>query len=201
MLFGEATFHKFAGEGVGLVLVLPHIGCWEAGAAWAASVGKPLTTVAEVLEPPELFEWFVHMRERVDLTVLPVAATTISRLLGELSQGKVIALLSDRDVVGDGVPVTFFGKPTRLPGGPALLAIRSGAPLVPCAVYSQPSGHFLLHLASPLDTTRTGNLRADVARVTQSIAQAFEPLIRQAPDQWHVFQPMWSDAGRTGARE
>jgi|SRR5579863_81384 len=198
VLEGEETLRKLAAEGNGVILALPHVGCWEAGAAWSSSIGYPLTTVAEVLEPPELFAWFVEMRRRVDLQVLPVGVTTISQLLAVLSRGGVIALLSDRDVVGDGVPVTFFDQPTRIPGGPALLAIRSGAPLVPCAVYSQAKGRFLLRVADPVDTARSGHLRDDVVKVTQALAWSFEPLIKQAPAQWHVFQPMWENISVAG---
>ena len=201
VIHGEETFLKAAAVGKGMILVLPHVGCWEAGAAWTASVGYPLTTVAEVLEPPELFAWFVEKRKQLELTVLPVAATTVSRLLAELSKGGVIALLADRDVVGDGVPVEFFGQRAKIPGGPALLALRSGAPIHPCAIYDDRGGRYTAEVLAPLETKRSGSLRADVAAVSQEIATAFEDLIRRAPEQWHVFQPLWVEPETTRGKQ
>jgi phosphatidylinositol dimannoside acyltransferase len=191
-LQGLEIWKAFVGAHNGGIIVLPHLGCWEAGAAWTSARGYPLTTVAEVLEPPELFRWFAQMRRRVDLTVLPVGTETVARLLAALAEGKVIALLADRDITGDGVAVEFFGQKTRIPGGPALLALRSGAPLMPCGIFVRPGGSYVLELLEPIDTARRGRLREDVERVSQEVANAFEELIRRAPEQWHVFQPLWS---------
>jgi phosphatidylinositol dimannoside acyltransferase len=188
---GMKVWDDFVKQQTGGILVLPHLGCWEAGAAWTSAMGYPLTSVAEVLEPPELFEWFARMRQRVDITVLPVGTETVTQLLATLAQGTVIALLADRDVTGDGVVVEFFGHKTRIPGGPALLALRSGVPLMPAAIYVHSRGCFDIELLAPLDTTRRGRLREDVERVSQDIAWAFERFIRKAPEQWHVFQPLW----------
>ena len=112
-------------------------------------------------------------------------------------QNEVLALLSDRDIGGGGVPVTFFGEQTTLPAGPATLALRTGAPVLPTAVYftQRGDGHLgVIH--PPVTIERTGKLRADVATFTQAMATDLESLIRRAPEQWHLFQPNWpSDPG------
>jgi phosphatidylinositol dimannoside acyltransferase len=190
---GGEKLWKAVGDGKGLILVLPHVGCWEAGAAWTSANGYPLTTVAEVLEPKELYDWFVERRKAYDLTVLPLAAATVSRLLAELAVGNVIALLADRDVGADGLQVKFFGRTTTVPGGPSLLALRSGAPVIPCAIYVERYGHYTLCIEDPVDIARSGRVRDDVARVSQEIADAFERLISRRPEQWHVFQPFWNE--------
>jgi KDO2-lipid IV(A) lauroyltransferase len=116
-------------------------------------------------------------------------------VLAALHRGEVIGLLCDRDITGDGIEVDFFGERTRLPAGPATLAARSGAPILPCCVLFEGDHHRGIILP-PLDTTRRGGLRADVARITQDMADALAALIRRAPEQWHVFQPNWpSDPG------
>jgi KDO2-lipid IV(A) lauroyltransferase len=99
--------------------------------------------------------------------------------------------LSDRDLAGNGIEVEFFGETTTMPAGPATLALRSGAALVTGAVYSGPGADHRAIVEPPLDTTRQGTLRQDVARLTQAIATRFEGLIRRAPEQWHLFQPLW----------
>src|SRR5262249_46389177 len=110
---------------------------------------------------------------------------------------------SDRDLTGDGVEVDFFGERTTLPGGPALLALRSGAPILPLATYFDPGLDHHATVQPPLDTTRRGapySLRDDVARITQDLAHECEDLIGRAPQQWHLLQPNWpSDREPDGA--
>ncbi len=92
---------------------------------------------------------------------------------------------------GDGVEVEFFGERTTMPGGPAMLALRTGAPLVPAGVYFRPNGGHFAKIGPPMTVQREGRLRDDVARVTQELARRFEELIRLAPEQWHLMQPNW----------
>ena len=177
--------------GRGAVLVLPHLGSWEIGALWVARRGLPLTTVAEPVEPPELFDWLVAEREALGMRVLPLGPDAASELLATLGRGGFVALLADRDLVGDGIEVELFGETTRIPAGPAVLALRSGAPLIAAAIYMRPGdGHHVL-VRPPLDTERRGRLREDVRRVTIELAGELEQLIRLAPEQWHVFRPNW----------
>lgn len=177
--------------GTAPILALPHIGGWEWAGSWIAQVkGWPITAVAERLEPPELFEWFLEYRRSIGLDIVPLGPGAGSEISAALASGHILCLLCDRDLTGDGIDVEFFGEHTRLPAGPALMALRSGAPLLPTAVYFR-DGHCHGEVMAPLDTERRGRLRADVARVTQDLAYALEELIRAAPDQWHLMQPNW----------
>ena len=179
-------------KGRGVIVVLPHVGSWEYGGRWLAQQGYPMTTVGEALEPPELFEWFTSQRNALGLTVLPPGPGTTVRLLDTLREGRIVGLLADRDLAGTGVEVDFFGEKTTLPGGPALLALRSGAALMTCAIYQRPHGRYHAVVQPPLDTTRSGGgMRQDVQRLTQDTAYDLEELIRAAPEQWHLFQPNW----------
>lgn len=180
-------------RGRGLVVVLPHVGCWEAGAIWTASLGYPLLTVGEMLEPPELFAWFVNSRRRAALTVLAPGAATTARLLSHLRAGQAIALLADRDVIGGGLPTEFFGAATPIPVGPAVLALRSGAAVLPVAIYLEGRGRFAVEFLPELDTTRSGDFHADITRLTKDMVRAFETLIARRPEQWHLFQANWPE--------
>jgi phosphatidylinositol dimannoside acyltransferase len=111
-------------------------------------------------------------------------------VVAAVRQLHVIPLLSDRDIGGGGVEVTFFGERTTLPAGPAVVAIRTGAPLLPTAIYDQGPGHHGI-VRPPVDVSRAGSFRADVARITQALAGELELLIRRAPEQWHLLQPNW----------
>ena len=182
--------------GRGVILAIPHLGGWEFGGAWFASKGFELTVVVEPVEPPELFEWFVRLRRSLGLTIVPLGQGVATQVLRCLRGGGLVALLCDRDLAGTGVEVEFFGERTTLPNGPATLALRTGAALLPTAAYFEGRrGHRAL-VRPPLDTARRGGLREDVARVTQELAGELEALIRRAPEQWHLLQPNWpSDPG------
>jgi KDO2-lipid IV(A) lauroyltransferase len=101
-----------------------------------------------------------------------------------------IALLCDRDINRTGVEVKFFGETTTLPSGPAVLALRTGAPLLPTAIYDRGRMHHGV-VRPPIPVERQGTFRADVARITQAVACELESLIRAAPEQWHMMQPNW----------
>lgn len=177
--------------GKGVIMALPHVGSWEYGGAFLATQDLPMTSVAERVEPPELFEFMVEQRAAMGLTIVPMDASPGSTIVPTLRQGGLVGLLCDRDLPGNGVEVEFFGEATTMPAGPATLALRTGAQLVTGAVYSGPGFDHRAVVEPPLDTTRQGPLRKDVARLTQAIATRFEGLIRRAPEQWHVFQPLW----------
>lgn len=178
--------------GRGTILVLPHLGGWEWAGAELASSGLPVSVVVERLQPPELYEWFVSFREKLGMHVIPVGPSAASRCAAALGDNHVLCLLSDRLIAGTGVEVDFFGEKTALPAGPATLALRTGAVVLPAAVYFEArTGQHRGVILPPLDTDRRDGLRADVQRATQEMAAAFEVLIRRAPTQWHLMQPNW----------
>jgi KDO2-lipid IV(A) lauroyltransferase len=188
----EANLVSGLAAGNGVILALPHLGGWEWAGRWVADQGHPITVVVEPLHPPELFEWFAQLRASLGMTVVPLGPAAGQAVLRALRANEVVCLLSDRDLGGGGIPVTFFGEVTRLPAGPAMLSLRTGAPVLPTAVYftDEPEGH-LGFVRPPIVVERGPNRRDDVARLTQALAVELEALIRRAPEQWHLFQPNW----------
>ncbi len=180
-------------QGRGVINVLPHLGGWEWAAFWLTAVmGYEVTAVVEPIEPPELFDFFADFRTGLGMHIVPLGPDAGKAVLKALREGHVVALLCDRDIEGTGVEVDFFGERTTLPAGPATLALRTGAALLPTAVYFRGSGHHAL-VEAPLAVERGGGrLREDIVRVTQDIAVALEGLIALAPDQWHLQQPNWA---------
>jgi KDO2-lipid IV(A) lauroyltransferase len=177
--------------GHGVVLALPHLGNWDFAGAWLAGQGYRVTVVAELLEPRELFEWFVETRRQLGMRVIPLSATAGAEVLRALRANEVVCLLCDRDLTGEGVDVEFLGERTTLPAGPAALALRSGATLCAAGCYFRPHGRHSVRILDPIPTERSGSIRADVARVTQALAHCFEELIRAEPEHWHLMQPNW----------
>ena len=188
---GLEHFDAALDAGNGVIIALPHLGGWDTTGAWFASLGAPITVVVEPVEPPALFEWFAELRRGYGVNVVPLGSDAGTAVLRALKAGEVVGLVCDRDIQGNGIEVDFFGERTTLPSGPATLALRTGAPLLPAGMYFEGrDSHFGL-MRPPIATDRRGSLRDDVARVTQALAGELEYLIRRAPEQWHLFQPNW----------
>jgi phosphatidylinositol dimannoside acyltransferase len=184
--------------GRGTIMALPHLGGWEWCGSDLAQRGHPMNVVVERLEPEDVFEWFESFRVRLGMRVIPVGPKAAAACVQALAANQVLCLLADR-VVGEAsvVEVDFFGERTQLPAGPVTLALRTGAALLPCAVFfgSGADEHTGV-IRPPLQVERRGRLRNDVAVGTQALAREFEDLIRRAPTQWHLMQPNWpSDPG------
>jgi KDO2-lipid IV(A) lauroyltransferase len=178
-------------DGYGPIMLLPHLGSWEWAGFWVPQVADiPITVVVEPVEPPALFEFFVSYRRQLGMNVVPLGPTVTAEALKAIKARHMLCLLCDRDLEGTGVEVEFFGERTTLPGGPAMLGLRTGAPLLPTACYFKDTG-INCTIKPPIPCERTGRLRDDVARITQDIAHALEDLIRVAPEQWHLQQPNW----------
>ena len=179
-------------SGTGPILAMPHVGRWEWAAAWLTRVhGVEVTAVVEAIEPPELFDWFRNKREALGIHVVPLGPDAVGSISRAIKAGHVVCLLSDRDISGGGPEVEFFGERPRLPAGPVTLALRTGALLLPTAVYETPGNRVLGVVRPPMDLEREGRLRADVARLTQVLAYELEELIAAQPQQWHLQSPNW----------
>lgn len=196
-LTGFGQVRAALAEGTGAILALPHLGGWEWAGRWLSVQGLPVTVIVERVEPPELFDWFVELRSELGMKVVALGPDAGQATLRALAANEIVCLLSDRDIHGGGIGVEFFGERTTMPGGPATLGLRTGAPVLPVAAYftSRIDGHHAL-VRPPLPMDRQGKLREDVTRITQHLAGELEHLIRRAPEQWHMFQPNWpSDPG------
>jgi len=187
---GRDLVDKALAGGNGLVVATPHVGNWDLGAAWYASRGYRPTTVVEPVEPPALFDWFCSYRRALGMTIVPLGPDASSVLLKKLREGLMVGLVCDRDLAGNGIEVEFFGERTTFPAGPATLALRAGAPLMAGANFFEGDAHRCI-IRPPIDTSRQGTIKEDIARITQALAAEFEILIRRAPEQWHLLQPNW----------
>jgi lauroyl/myristoyl acyltransferase len=194
----EGKEHIDAGlaSGRGVVIATAHVGHYDVAGAWLGAVGYPAAVIVEKIEPPALFERFRVARERLGLEVVPLTrgADALAAITRHLRAGKVIALVADRDITRNGVPVTFFGRTARIPAGPAMLALRTGAVLVCAVLFQEPRRerwHVVIH--PPLEPVRTGDGRADAVALTQRVATELETLIRQRPEQWLVLSRIWRD--------
>ncbi len=179
----------------GVLVISAHMGSWEVAAAiWSATVA-PVSLFAEELEPAELFEWYRCTRARLGISVLPLTRAGLRQVLQALDNQEMVVTAIDRDVLGTGITIDFFGHPALIPEGPAAIALRRGTPLLPVAVFRLPDDTFKAVGYPPIFAEPTGDRPGDVKRVTGELVQRLEMMIRDHPEQWHVPHRIWSEDG------
>ncbi len=178
--------------GKGVMAVSCHMGSYEiVSAIWAATL-SPVSFFAEELEPRALFEWYRDTRARLGISVLTLTVTGIRKVTQALHEKELVITAIDRDVIGTGHVMPFFGRPAPIPLGTAAIALRSGTPLLPVCVYRLPDDTFMAEAAPHLIAENTGDRKADEIRVTQQLLQVIEGFIRRHPEQWHVPHRIWA---------
>lgn len=195
---GMQNVRDAADAGNGLIMGLIHSGNWEVAGSMAEEVGLKALAVVEGLKNERIVAWFKWCRESMGINVVVAhKGSAVTRdLLKKLRDGGMIALVSDRDVSGRGVPVIFFGEETTMPAGPAALADKTGAALLPVGnFFNDGPGHRIV-VGSPIEMpTGLSDKTERIAEITQRLAYAYEDLIRQRPEDWHIFMENWpSDA-------
>jgi phosphatidylinositol dimannoside acyltransferase len=187
-----ALDHLAAGRGV--IFALPHAGNWDQAAAWIIHKGAgSITTVAERLKPESLYERFLAYREGLGMVVLPASGgdRPFGILARSLRAGKCVCLPCDRDIGGHGVEVDFFGEKAQMAPGPAALAERTGAALMPVMLWFTEEGWGVsvgAEIPVPPDLDRKERTIA----MTQQIARFFEAEIAQHPQDWHMLQRVFT---------
>jgi lauroyl/myristoyl acyltransferase len=179
--------------GKGVVFATGHIGNWDmAGAAFAAR-GRPVSALVETLQPARWNERVQRTRTAAGVKAIPIENGP-REMLAALRKQEGLAVLVDRPVATDGVPVTFFGKITRVPAGAATLALRTGSPVVPAVLVRDPRGQgYVAHIGPPI----VGARGDDASQVMQRIMSWLEGIIRRYPDQWFMFRQMWPSSGES----
>ena len=186
---GTEHLDKAMAEGKGAILALPHTGNWDMAGVWCTQTWGGLSTVAERLKPESLYQRFVAYRESLGFEIFPLSggeSPPFGELAKRLRANKVVCLLGERDLAAKGVPVTFFGEPTRMPAGPAKLAIETGAALLPVHCWFVDGG-WGFSIDPPIDVS------VGVEGATQALADRFEANIAAHPADWHMLQPLWLD--------
>lgn len=177
--------------GKGVVVALPHSGNWDHAGAYFCSIGIPLVTVAERLKPEALFQKFLAYRSSMGFEVLSLDSRSFVTLLKRAREKRLIALVADRDLSRSGVDVEFFGHPSRMPAGPALLAIKTGIPLVVAHVSYKTIG---IHIDfTEVQIPAEGSESEKISATVQACADLFAKGIAQHPEDWHMLQRIWID--------
>jgi len=175
----------------GVIVSLPHAGNWDHAGAYFCGKGVNLVTVAERLKPEKLFLKFLEYRQNMGMEVLPLDGRVMGTLAQRLRQGALVALVADRDLSRSGIDVTFFGSPSRMPAGPALLALKTDAPLITAYVSYTETGIHIVFKQVLLPSE--GTQEQKVSEIVQMTATHFEEGIADKPEDWHMLQRIWID--------
>jgi KDO2-lipid IV(A) lauroyltransferase len=173
-------------RGRGAIMAVPHMGSWDMAGSWAAAKGYPVSAVAERF-PGSLNDAVVETRQRFGLNVIMLGRPAVRAITDTLRSNGVVALLCDLEQ-GPGVDVRFFGRRAVVPGGPAAIAIKTGAALMPSYVCGVAPSRYHIHLDPPLSWPASETKES----LMQKVVARFEDFIKERPDQWYAFRPMFA---------
>lgn len=191
---GEEWLDEICARGKGAIVVIGHLGNWDAAGAWVGARGNRLVTVVEMLKPRRMFEFFAEHRARLGMEIYPAQPGAIDYLCKAVDEGAIVAILGDRDLKARGPEVDFFGERTTFPAGPASIALRTGTPLLVAGVYGAvlEDGRrgWRAEISDPIELPSERGPQA-VRQLTQEVARHLEKFVARHPEEWHVFQPFW----------
>ena len=173
-------------RGRGVIMAVPHMGSWDMAGAFAGAIGYRVAAVAEKF-PGSLDDAVVRTRQHFGLSVIRLGRSAVRAITEALQANSIVALLCDLEQ-GPGVDVRFFGRRAVVPSGPAAFALKTGAALMPACQYATGPGTYNIHLDAPLALHR-GDTKESVM---QRIVDRFEEFIKERPEQWYAFRPMFT---------
>ena len=185
---------EYMKNGRGVIYALPHMGDFEQAARWIIGYGAgSFTTVAERLKPEAVFQRFLAFRQELGMEVL--ATTGGPHPFGVMAQrlraGKLVCIVADRDLSDTGVEVDFFGEKALFPAGPALLAVQTGAALMPVACWFEGEAEWGAHIYEEIPIPADGTRKEKAVAMTAALAAVFEQAIREHPEDWHMLQKVF----------
>ncbi|HYU63595.1 MAG TPA: lysophospholipid acyltransferase family protein [Verrucomicrobiae bacterium] len=183
---GRENLDAGLSTGRGVIMAAPHMGSWDMGGSLGGALGYRVTAVAERF-PGSLNDAVVRTRERFGVRVITLGRSAVRGITETLEANGVVALVCDLEQ-GPGVGVRFFGRSAVVPAGPAAFAIKTGASLLPSCVYAAGPGRYHVHIDPPMAISREDTKEA----VMQRVIARFEDFIKERPDQWFAFRPMFS---------
>jgi Kdo2-lipid IVA lauroyltransferase/acyltransferase len=179
---GEDDLRRAWAEGRGVVLVAGHLGNWEIGAAMMAARGYPIDVIAKRAANPLFYRRILDARERLGIGIIDFQVAS-RHTLRALRAGRLVAFAADQHAGRAGLRVPFFGREASTFRGPALMALRTGAPIFLSVPLRKPDGTYEVTLER-VHTASTGDMDADVMRVTMAYSQRLEAAVRRHPEQY-----------------
>jgi len=192
-LDGEEHLTEAITRGKGLIIVSGHFGAMEPGGIRLAAM-TDFHAVYDTFRPAYLDDLIQRKRLEKGMKLIPV--NKVREMLRVLHGGGTIITLLDRPMApGKGIKVRFFGRNAYVPAGPAVLAMKTGATLLPIFLHRLPDLTFTARILPAITWTPSGDRDTDIHVITQKVMDTLQSTIREHPDQWYMFRPMWPADG------
>lgn len=194
---GREHLDRALQDGKGVIVLSAHLGNFSVVAKYPATIGIRSAIIAERVQPPGLFNYMVRLRSAAGIDIIPPGREAISPIIRLLRANGILLVAGDRDVSRQGVDVDFFGEPASLPAGPALLAMRTGAALIPAHTIRISSRRSIVFIRPPLELIHSHDRDNDLLQNVGLIARELERMIATDPTQWGVLQRVWGTPPET----
>ncbi len=199
LVFSQWTeLDEAVASGRGVLIVTMHVGVWDLGAAALAAYDYPINAIADSFRYPKMSDLVHGSRERLGMKVIPMDRVGPA-VFRALKRGEILAMLIDTPLPGQEITVDFLGAPAEVSAVPARIALRTGAWVVPAVVLRGPQRDTMIRPVIDIHAAKyepTGDVERDVLALTRLIMGALEAAVREHPEQWYIFHPMWPGARR-----
>lgn len=185
-----ANLDRALALGKGCVLITAHVGAFDYMGHFLHACGYKLTIVTGRTTARIVFDGVTHLRQSNGLSLVEATASGVRKAIQTVMQGNCSVIVTDRDFFQNGIPATFFGDQTTLPPGAIRIARDTGAAIVAVFGKRLETGHELTIL-EPILIPRTSDVQADIDLGMRQVVAAMEIGLRNAPDQWVMFQRVW----------
>jgi KDO2-lipid IV(A) lauroyltransferase len=189
---GLEHFQRAYGEGRGVLGITGHIGCWELLPAYFAAHGYDISVVGRRMRAEGLDRRLAEMRRSFGVESIDRDGSP-RHLVETLRRGRALGVLIDQHTSVAGIYVPFFGRPALTPTAVAKLALMTGSPIVPMAIFLGASGRHIVHVMPPLEVPAAGSRDEVIRALTERCSLAVEALIRIDPKQWVWFHRRWRE--------
>ncbi|MDP2673531.1 MAG: lysophospholipid acyltransferase family protein [Dehalococcoidia bacterium] len=181
-------------EGKGVIVLSGHMGNPELAVQGMLPRGVKVFALTEPLQPPRLSRLVDRLRASKGNVFAPVGFASVKQAIKTIRAGGVVALMGDRDIEGPRASLPFFGEEALMPVGPIEVALRTGAPLIPCFTIRTGAANIEAFVEERLELQRTGDMEADARAGALLFLGRLERRLREHPDQWVVLESVWDGA-------
>ncbi|MFB3894876.1 MAG: lysophospholipid acyltransferase family protein [bacterium] len=187
-IHGKEYLDTAIAEGKKIVILTGHIGNWELGAVALSKLGYRFTSLALDHPDPRVNRLFQKRRKSAGIQVYPLNITGIRECYKALESGRIVALLGDLEFGTGGIDMDWFGEKVKVPKGPAMLARRTGAIVIPAVMVREKDDQLAIYIAPPMIPQKTDNPEQDIINDAKRYLEVFSQFIIKYPNQWYRFR-------------
>ena len=188
---GKGHLDKAIKKGKGVIYLSAHFGNWELMSLTIGTNDCPYNVIVRPLDNPKLDRLLTVMRSITGAKIMPKKNVLLD-VLKRLKRGEALAILIDQNTSRElGVFVNFFSTPAATNKGPAIIAMKSGAAVIPTLMVREGRYRHRLIYGEELVLHKTGNLEKDIFLNTELFTNNLESYIRKYPDQWFWMHRRW----------